>query len=115
MNGDCVFCKIYNKEIRSDVLWETENFFVIRDANPKVEGHSLVISKKHFENFLDLPSVLGSELIEIIKRVSFNSMKDFNSNGFNLVQNNGKFAGQVVNHLHFHILPRKEGDGFSLI
>ncbi len=67
---DCVFCKIVNVEIDSERIYENDNFFSIPDANPVVDGHSLVISKKHFENSLDLPSSLGPELLDCIKKTA---------------------------------------------
>jgi len=92
---------------------KTKTFFLF--ANPKVEGHSLVISKKHFETVLDLPVSLGSELLDCIKKTSLELMKKFEANGFNVMQNNFEIAGQVVKHVHFHILPRKKNDGFKSI
>ena len=68
MFDNCIFCKIANGEITSKKIFETENFFAIKDVNPKVEGHSLVISKKHFKTMLDIPDSLGSELLDCIKK-----------------------------------------------
>lgn len=107
---DCVFCKIFKGEIPSEKIYENENFFSIPDANQKVEGHSLIISKKHFENILDLPSNLGADLLDCIKETSVILSKEFGAEGFNVVQNNFDAAGQVVKHIHFHLLPRKKGD-----
>jgi len=107
---DCVFCKIAKGEIPCDKIYENDNFFSIPDANQKVEGHSLIISKKHFENVLDLPSSLGMELIDCIKKTALKVLEKEKAEGFNLVQNNFEVAGQLVKHVHFHILPRKKGD-----
>ena len=115
MGEYCIFCRISKGEILSKKIYENENFFSIPDANPKVEGHSLVISKKHFETMLDLPVSLGSELLDCIKKTSLELMKKFEANGFNVMQNNFEIAGQVVKHVHFHILPRKKNDGFKSI
>ncbi len=115
MSEYCIFCRISKGEIHSKKIYENENFFSIPDANPKVEGHSLVISKKHFETVLDLPVSLGSELLDCIKKTSLELMKKFEANGFNVMQNNFEIAGQVVKHVHFHILPRKKNDGFKSI
>jgi histidine triad (HIT) family protein len=107
---DCVFCKISKGKIPTKKIWENDNFFSIPDANQKIEGHSLIISKNHFENILDLPSNLGEDLIECIKETSLNLIKEYGAEGFNIVQNNFESAGQVVKHIHFHLLPRKKGD-----
>ena len=108
MVDDCIFCKIVRGEIPSEIFLENDDFIVIKDVNPKVEGHSLVISKKHYETFLDMPSGLYEKFLETVKEV----VEKLDVKDFNLVLNNGKVAGQLVSHVHLHILPRKEGDGF---
>jgi histidine triad (HIT) family protein len=107
---DCIFCKIAKGEISSEKIYENANFFSIPDANQKIEGHSLVISKNHFESILDLPSNIGEDLADCIKETSKILIEKFGSEGINVVQNNFEAAGQVVKHIHFHILPRKKGD-----
>jgi len=111
---ECVFCKIAKGEIKCDFIYENDNFFSIYDANPKVDGHSLVISKKHFNTMLDLPTSLGEELIDCIKKTTLKLMKQFKSAGFQIEQNNFKAGEQVVKHFHLHILPRKEDDNLKL-
>ena len=108
---DCVFCKIVKGGISAEKVLENEDFIVIKDANPKVEGHLLVVPKKHCRDFMSLDAGLYSGLLEMVKEVVDKlGLKDFNS-----VVNNGKNAGQAIEHFHFHILPRKEGDGFGLV
>jgi len=114
MAEDCVFCKMVSGEIPVEKIYENDNFFSIPDANQKVEGHSLIISKKHFNTILDLPSTLGSELIDCIKKTAMKVLDSEKAEGFNIVQNNFEVAGQLVKHLHFHILPRKKDDGKTL-
>jgi histidine triad (HIT) family protein len=109
--SDCIFCKIVNNEIHSERIYENDNFFSVPDANPAVEGHTLVISKKHFENILELPNTFGSELLDCIKKTAEILMKKYNSEGFNVMNNNFEVAQQIIKHVHFHILPRKKGDG----
>jgi len=113
IKDDCIFCKIARGEIPAKRIYENDNFFSISDAKPAGEGHSLVISKKHFENSLDMPSTLGVELLDCIKKTSLKLMKEFNADGFNVLNNNFESAGQVVKHIHFHILPRRKGDGLK--
>ncbi len=110
MEKECIFCKIARKEIPVEVIFENDNFIVFPDAHPKVEGHCLIIPKKHFTNILDFPDSLGAELIETVKKVAEIKIKQ-GADGFNLMQNNFESAGQVVMHMHFHFLPRKKGDG----
>lgn len=106
---DCTFCKIVSGDIPADIIYENDNFFSIPDINQQIEGHSLVVSKKHFNTFLDLPSSIGMELVDCIKQTTLRLIEKYGSDGFNIVQNNFKSAGQVVGHVHFHILPRKTG------
>ncbi len=106
---DCIFCKIANGKIPSEKIYENDNFFAIPDANQQIEGHTLIISKKHFETSLDLPSTLGTELLDCIKKTVLILVEKHKLEGFNIVSNNFECAGQVVKHVHFHILPRKEG------
>jgi histidine triad (HIT) family protein len=110
MVKDCIFCKIASGEIPSEEkIYENDNFFSVPDANQQVEGHSLVISKRHFETVLDLPSTLGTELLDCIKKTALILIDKHKAEGFNVVNNSFEAAGQAVKHVHFHILPRKKG------
>ena len=106
----CVFCKIVRGEISSEKILENEDFIVIKDVNPKIEGHSLIIPKEHYETILDLPPSLYKKFLGTTKE-AIDKLRATNSN---LVINNGRFAGQLIPHIHLHILPRKKGDGFRL-
>ena len=107
---ECIFCKIICGEIPCQKILETENFIAIKDANPKVANHSLIISRKHYETFFDMPSEIYKELLETAKKTTEKlGVKDFN-----LVVNNGRVAGQLISHAHLHILPRKETDRIKL-
>lgn len=110
----CIFCKIVLGEVNADKILDRENFIVILDNNPKVEMHSLVIPKEHFETFLDLPKDLYKELLEVTKEASTLLCQKVGTKAFNLINNNFSEAGQVVPHFHLHILPRKENDGFNV-
>jgi histidine triad (HIT) family protein len=111
---DCVFCKIAKGEISSQKILETDNFFAIKDLHPKTQGHSLVISKKHYNTILDMPSSLLGEFFETGKKLALKLLKEENAQGFNLVINNYEVAGQAIPHLHLHVLPRKKDDSFRM-
>lgn len=113
MENDCIFCKISKGEIPSKKIYENTNFFSIRDIHPVTEGHALTISKEHFPTILDMPSNLGGDLIDCLKNTTTELIKEKQFPGFNILQNNFKTAGQLVDHLHFHIIPRREGDGLK--
>ena len=113
MDTECIFCKIAKREIPKEITYENDNFMSFADINPVVKGHSIVISKKHFQNNLDLPNSLGGEFLDCVKKTAMKIIEKTKAQGFNLHGNNFKVAGQLVNHFHVHILPRKEGDGFK--
>ena len=111
---DCIFCKIANGEIPSKKIYENDNFFSILDINQKIEGHSLIISKKHFETLLDVPEDLSLELVDCIKKTAQKIMNEKNAEGFNVVNNNSESAGQLVKHFHVHVFPRKKNDNANI-
>lgn len=113
--NQCIFCKISRNEIPIKFIYENDNFFSIFDNNPKTEKHTLIISKKHFKTILDMPTTMQGDLIEAIKKtfIIINKQEEFS--GFNILQNNFKSAGQSIDHLHFHLLPRKEKDNLKLL
>ena len=108
-DNDCIFCKIAKKEIPVKIIYENKNFIAFPDANPRVKGHTLIITKKHFVNVMDLPVILGKDLLDAIKNVAAEKLKA-GFDGFSILQNNFPSAGQVVMHAHFHLLPRTKGD-----
>ena len=111
----CIFCKIIKGEIESKKVYEDDNFFGILDANPKAEGHTLIMPKQHFKTILDMPNSLGNEMLEAVKKVALDLIQQGKAEGFNLVVNTNKAGGQLVDHVHVHIIPRKEGDGLKMI
>jgi len=111
---DCIFCKIVKSEIKSEIILESENFIVIKDVHPKTKGHSLVLPKEHYESFLDIPKNFYKEMMKTTKEATGMLLKENSAMAFNLVVNNGSSAGQIINHAHLHILPRKENDGFRV-
>lgn len=116
MSENCVFCKIARGEIKSQKhLAESNNFFAILDINPRAEGHTLVIPKKHFVTLLDIPNSLGEELLKFTKEVCSKILDEKKGDGFNILMNNLEIAGQVIMHAHIHIIPRKEGDELKII
>ena len=108
---DCVFCKMVAGRIPVTKIYEDEVVLAFLDIGPVSDGHTLVIPKQHFEELHDCPPHLlgqvGSRLGKIAKAVA----GAMNSEGYNVLCNNGRAAGQLVNHLHFHIIPRNTGDG----
>ena len=108
--ADCIFCKIVEGKITAAKVSESENVIAFLDINPISSGHTLVVSKEHFELLVDVPDKLLGDIIAVTRRVAKGVMKATGSDGFNLLQNNHRCAGQSIPHVHFHIIPRKIGD-----
>lgn len=111
MDNNCIFCKIIKKEIPSNILYEDDDFQVILDSSPATKGHAILLTKKHFKNLFDIDEETASKLFPVIIKVSKAMKEELACSGFNLVQNNGKDAGQTVFHFHIHLIPRYEDDG----
>ena len=99
---DCIFCKIINKEIPADVVYEDENVLAFRDINPQAPIHIVVIPKKHVKSVLEANKETIGEIFETINKIA--KQEKIDEAGFRVITNCGKNAGQTVNHLHFHIL-----------
>lgn len=108
---DCIFCKIANGEIPSKTLYEDEQFRVILDLGPATKGHALILPKDHFANLYELPDETAAKVLQLAKKMATQMTEKLGCDGFNLVQNNGKTAGQTVFHFHLHLIPRYENDG----
>ena len=107
---ECIFCKIINKEIPSIVLYENNDTIAFLDIFPISQGHTIVIPKKHYINLETIPLKFLYAVIETVKMVSNLIYKKLKINGYNIIQNNFKAAGQVINHFHVHIIPRNVAD-----
>jgi histidine triad (HIT) family protein len=106
----CIFCRIVNGEIPSRKIYENKDVLAFLDVNPASRGHCLVITKKHYEKFNEIDKNVLSSLIDAVQVVSKKIESELLPEGYNVINNNGRAAGQTVGHVHFHIVPRKEGD-----
>lgn len=103
---DCIFCKIINKEIPTDFIYEDEQGVAFLDIHPGNPGHLLVVPKHHVVGFLDATTEDLLACLMILKKIAAVLPQAYNSTAFNIVQNNGADAGQIVQHLHWHLIPR---------
>lgn len=110
---DCLFCKIIAGEIPCAKVYEDDDTLAFLDIAPNNKGHTLVVPKKHYETMLDTPDDVLCKIMSAVKNVAAAVKKGTGCGGFNIAQNNYKTAGQLVPHIHFHIIPRVEGDGFE--
>ena len=107
---DCIFCKIAAGQIHSNKIYEDDSIFAFLDIGPISDGHTLVIPKLHFQYLHECPVDIVEKLSGIVARVAAGVVAAMECDGYNILCNNGRAAGQLVEHLHFHIIPRKMDD-----
>ena len=105
---DCIFCKIAKKEILSNIVYEDSSTLAFLDNTPASLGHTLIIPKSHYPILNEMSEKDLKSLILTVQKIS-RSISEL-SEGYNLIQNNKEAAGQLVHHVHFHIVPRNKGD-----
>src|SRR6188472_3992560 len=109
-NEKCIFCKIINKTLPNAIIYEDEKFLAFLDRYPINYGHSLIIPKVHFDNILEMPPDLVGEMYTLVPHIARAIINSINGNGFNVSQNNGRSANQIIPHVHVHIIPRFKHD-----
>lgn len=111
---DCIFCRIVQGQLPAARILETPGVLAFLDIAPVNYGHTLVIPKVHYQNLLDLPDDLWTEIGQVSRRVAQALQGGLKAQGFNLGMNNFEAAGQVVFHAHLHVIPRYFSDGLHL-
>src|SRR3989344_892495 len=112
---DCLFCKIGRKDIKSEIIYEDDKTLAFLDVHPRSPGHAMVIPKKHADNILDLDDTLAGPVLLTVKKTADILSKALKPAGFTIGINHGRVSGQMVDHLHIHIMPRFENDGGASI
>lgn len=110
----CLFCKIVAGEIPSYKIYEDDKVYAFLDNKPVNPGHTLVVPKEHYANMEEIPEDDLQALIVAVKKIGKQMKEKLDCPAYNVIQNNGEVAGQVIHHLHFHLVPRFEGDGLKL-
>lgn len=108
---DCIFCKIIAKEISSYIVYEDEHVLAFLDIFPHAQGHTVVVPKKHCLTLSDLSEEAWKNLAIGLKKTLEKIKQALNPEAVNIAINDGQAAGQVVPHVHWHILPRYASDG----
>ena len=103
---DCIFCKIANGEIPSNKVYEDDAFVAILDLAPATKGHTLVIPKKHYDDFFAMTPEEAAQAMMRARKVADLLKTKLHPDGMNMTQNNGAVAGQTVMHFHMHLIPR---------
>jgi histidine triad (HIT) family protein len=108
-----IFSKIIAGEIPCQKVFENEHVLAFLDINPLAEGHTLVIPKREVAQLDALSDDEAAEVGRALRRVAAAVSQTIGSAGYNVLQNNGAVSGQEVMHVHFHIIPRRAGDGLG--
>jgi histidine triad (HIT) family protein len=110
MEEHCIFCKIANGEFSSETIYEDEYVRAVLDIHPISPGHTMILPKAHAETILDVPDDKERHIFSAVKKVTELLKTTLKPDGFTIGINHGKWAGQAVDHLHIHIIPRWKDD-----
>lgn len=108
---DCLFCKIIKKEIPNYTVYENDYVLAFLDIHPCCPGHTVIVPKKHFSNLLEMNREEWQNIMDGVRETINKIQKVLDPEGINVAINDRPAAGQVVPHVHWHIFPRREGDG----
>lgn len=108
---DCIFCKIVTGQVPCSKIYENDSVLAFLDVGPVSEGHALVISKQHTSSVDQTEPQAMAEIAKVLPKLAGAIKQAMGADGYNVLCNNGASAGQVVDHMHVHIIPRKENDG----
>ena len=110
-----IFCRIIDGEIPCYKLYEDDDVLAFLDISQVTKGHALVVSKKHYENFLSTPQEIMHKVMDVAQRIGQVDIKLLGAKGVNILSNCYPEAGQSVMHFHVHVIPRYgEGEGFEI-
>ena len=104
--SDCIFCNIINKEIPGKIIYEDAICIAFLDRSQTTKGHTLVVPKKHYQNFLEVDRETLQHMTMITQRLAQQITNNLQATGCNILTNVGLSAGQTVLHFHLHIIPR---------
>lgn len=110
---NCIFCKIIKGEIPSYKIYEDEYTYAFLDIAKDVDGHTLVIPKKHVVNILDCDEETLKHVMNTVKKICNHYVDNCGFEGCNILNASGEVAQQTVMHLHIHIIPRKANDNVN--
>ena len=110
MNTDCVFCKIIAGALPCVKVYEDDDVLAFMDIGPVAKGHTLVVPRQHVDPITHTPPATLQKLIVVVQKIARAQIKAFRADGINVAQANGRPAGQMVPHIHFHVIPRFAAD-----
>lgn len=105
-DDNCIFCKLANGDIPTNFIYEDDDFKVILDNGPAVEGHALILPKNHYANLYEIDDEVVAKAMKLAKKIVIHEKEVLGCDGYNILQNNEPAAGQTVFHYHMHLIPR---------
>jgi histidine triad (HIT) family protein len=114
MSSSCIFCEIANGRIPSIRIYEDADFISFLDISPLTKGHLLIITREHYPATLDVPDHILAKALPLAKKLARAAITGVGAEGFNIIINNGKVAGQEVDHWHLHVVPRNKPEELVL-
>lgn len=113
MSNECIFCKIVAGKLPSVKVYEDSDAMAFMDIGPIVKGHTLVVPLRHYDPITATPPEMLEKLILVVQKIARAQIDGLKADGVNVTQANGKVAGQIIPHIHFHVIPRFKSDGHS--
>ena len=112
MENDCLFCKLVDGSLPiAAKIYEDEHTLALLDIHPINRGHTLVLPKSHHKNIYDTPPEIFADVMRTVQMLSYKVKAAVGAEGINIGINNDPAAGQIVDHLHVHVIPRWTDDG----
>lgn len=113
-NDNCIFCRIIGGEEMVSIVYEDDRAIAFLDVQPASQGHTLVVSKDHYETLFDVPEHLLTHCMAVAKRIAPGLRRAVGAQAINVFSANGRAGGQDVLHFHLHLIPIREGEPFAL-
>ncbi len=113
--SSCIFCRIVRGEVPAHKVYEDDKVVAFLDIYPINPGHTLIVPKQHYERLEDVPEDVLAAMMRAAARLAPAVLRATGAQGYNLVVNVGRAAGQEIMHVHLHLIPRREGDGCKIM
>jgi histidine triad (HIT) family protein len=110
----CIFCRIIGGEEMVSIVYEDDRAIAFLDVQPASQGHTLVVSKDHYETLFDVPEDLLTHCMAVAKRIAPGLRRAVGAQAINVFSANGRAGGQDVLHFHLHLIPIRDGEPFAL-
>ena len=108
---ECIFCDVMDGKLQSHVIYDDDDCLAILDKYPIDNGHSLIITRQHYEKITDMSIDDVSKLFSKVPKIINAIIKATGADAFRIAQNNGKSAKQIIPHVHIHLIPRYNATG----